>query len=218
MDAARVLQIFVGTPKVYSYDSKNDGEERSYESGIFKDAVAGRVWVGKLNLSGDGQADLRFHGGPDRPVMMFGAELYDFYARELAMEIPAGGFGENLTMEGLSETNVCLGDIWETDSVRLEVSQARLPCFKQGRRLNRPDVVEKIVDARAGGWYCRTLVEGSLEAGEVFRLMSRPCPEWTIRRAFETFLTVRDKSILAELNAVPALSELWRERLTRISG
>lgn len=216
MQSARVVSVFVGKPKVYSYDHKKDGESRMYESGIFKEPVAGRVFVGAENLDGDGQADLRFHGGPDRAVMMFGASRYAYYSGLLNMEVPPGGFGENLTMEGLTEENVCLGDIWESDALKLEISQARLPCFKQGRRLDRPEVVEMIVDAKAGGWYLRTLSEGTVAAGDEFRLTSRPHPDWTITRAFETFLSDRRKEVLAELNAIPALSELWRTRLTGI--
>ena len=212
MTAARIIEIFVGMPKQYSYESAS-GKQVPFESGIFKAPVTGPVWVGQTNVAGDGQSDLRHHGGPDRAVMMFAASLYPRYEELLEMKIPGGGFGENFTMEGISDTDVCLGDVWQTDSVTLEVSQARLPCFKLGRRLDCAAAVEAVVDQRAGGWYCRTLRQGLVQAGEVLRLVERPFPEWTISRAFEVFMEASDLDTMRSLNAVPALSQLWRDRL-----
>jgi MOSC domain-containing protein YiiM len=112
-----------------------------------------------------------------------------------------------------AEDDVCLGDVWGTESIIIEVSQPRLPCFKLGRRQNDPTVVARAMNAHAAGWYARVLEEGMIEAGETLELRSRPHPEWTIRRSFRSFLTNNDLESLIE---VEALSKLWRDRIAKV--
>jgi len=199
---SRIQGVFVGMPRSY-------GE---YESGILKSAVSEPVHVGKVNIAGDGQADLLHHGGGDRAVMMCGLGNYALFEQQLGIQIPHGGFGENLLVDNADEESVCLGDIWETDHFRLQVSQPRLPCFKLANRLDCKEIVQAVTVARRGGWYCRTLREGLVQEGDTLRLVERPHPEWTIARAFEVFLG-KDEMVRTELGTLPSLSELWRERL-----
>lgn len=216
-ESASILSIHVGKPKDMTYRGKRDSEEQTWSSGIFKDAAVGPVYLGRTNLDGDGQADLVHHGGPDRAVLLFAADSYPHWGAVLGKSLPHGSFGENFTVEGLNEDVVCLGDLWETDRVRLEISQPRLPCFKLGRRLVRPEAVALVMEAKAGGWYCRVLQEGLVEAGDTLRLVARPHPDWTIRRAFHEFVFGKQNhEALHSLRSVAALSELWKDRLDKI--
>lgn len=199
-------------PKKMSFVASGDGAASEWSSGIFKHPVAGPVFVGATNLEGDGQDDLVHHGGPDRAVLIYSAIHYPHWESQLGRALPPGAFGENLTVDQPTETEICLGDVWETDDLVLEVSQPRLPCFKLARRLDAPGLNLKVMEAMKGGWYCRVLREGSVTAGDVFRLSSRPNPEWTIARAFHLFLHGKeDPAGLQDLAKLDVLSQLWKD-------
>lgn len=202
--AARILSIQVGLPR------ERQHHDSPWTTGIFKDPVSGPVRATADGLSGDGQADPRFHGGPDRAILLYSKANYPTFEAIIGRPIPPGGFGENFTLDALNEDEVCLGDIWVTDRIRIEVSQPRLPCYKLGRRLDAPEIVKAVMDRRRGGWYARVLTEGVVEPGDELRLVDRPFPQWSISKAFHNFLTGQNE---AELGSIPALSALWRDRL-----
>ncbi len=207
---AKILSIQVGKPRVFS---SGDSVE-AWTSGIFKERVGGPIRLGRENLQGDGQADLAHHGGPDRAVLIFSQSNYPTWEAFLGRSLTGGSFGENLTVAPINEDEVCIGDIWEADEVALEVSQPRLPCYKLSRRLDAEGFHLELMETRAAGWYCRTLREGEIEAGQTLRLMKRPHPDWTIRRAFHEFVFAKDApDTLRELGGLPALSHLWKEHI-----
>ncbi len=217
MAEMKILSIQVGMPAERIMSGLDDGSDRPWTSGIFKERASGAIFLGETNLSGDGQADLKHHGGPDRAVLMFPESHYPKWEAAYQKSFPRGGFGENFTIAGATENSICLGDIWETENVRLEISQPRLPCFKLGRRLGEPSIVAKVMEAHEGGWYARVLRQGTVGEDEVLRLVSRPHPDWTVSRGFAEFVFGRDNLVaLAELNAISALSQLWRDRLTTL--
>lgn len=212
MTSATVLSIQVGLPKEFRHDLYPDDEDRTWTSGIFKETIEGAVELGFEHFQGDGQADLIHHGGTDRAVLIFPKLNYGRWESELGRELPPGAFGENLTIDTLTEDDVCLGDIWETPDVVLEVSQPRLPCFKLARRLESPGLNAKVMRQMAGGWYCRVLKPGAMSAGQELHLTSRPYSSWTIRRAFREYVFEKDNhEALAELAALPCLSQLWKD-------
>lgn len=212
-----VLSIQVGKPKTMVERNLLDDAEKHWTSGIFKDPVTGPIFLGSTNLEGDGQDDLKHHGGPDRAVLSFSKANYAQWEVEFGIKIPHGGFGENFTVDGANEEDVCIGDIWSSEQVVLEVSQPRLPCFKLGRRLGQPAIVAKVMERCEGGWYSRVLKEGMVQPGERFRLIQRPFPTWTVKRGFHEYVFGKDNhAALAELHALPALSALWRERLMNL--
>ena len=200
------------------YRGVDDEQPRTWYSGIYKSVVSGPVWAGTTNLAGDGQCESIHHGGPDRPILMLGSSSYERWGKELGRELDLGSFGENLTVDCLNEDNVCIGDVWETGRVTIEVSQPRIPCNKLGRRLENPEVANKIMDAREGGWYCRVLAEGEIQAGEELRLTRRVHPEWTVRRAFDAYVFRRDEpEITSELARIEELSSTWKDSLRRLT-
>ena len=212
-----ILSIQVGMPKTYdSALASEDGQDRSWESGIFKSEVKGPVHLSETNLAEDGQADLKHHGGPDRAVLIYSAEHYPAWNDRFGRTLDFGSFGENFTVSIANETMVCLGDRWVTNDIEIEVSQPRLPCFKLARRLDMPGLNLEVVKNRKGGWYCRTLKQGTVEAGQKLTLVDRPNPEWTIDRAFLIYMTEKkDRQVLQELHDLPQLSTLWRESLAK---
>lgn len=179
-------------------------------TGYGKRPVAGAVRVFRLNLEGDGQADRRYHGGPDMAVLAYSADHYAAWRDELSWPgLPLGGFGENLSVSGATETDVCIGDVWRAGSAVLQVASPRKPCHKIADFWERPGLLDLVVRAGRTGWYLRVLEEGSLCAGEAVQVAARPHPQWTIRRAFQAAQERRGAMALA-LAEVPALSERWR--------
>jgi MOSC domain-containing protein YiiM len=204
-------------PKTYdSALASEDGQDRSWESGIFKFEVKGPVHLGETNLVGDGQADLKHHGGPDRALLLYSAEHYPDWETRFGRPITYGSFGENFTVSHADESTVCIGDRWVSDDIEIEISQPRLPCFKLARRLDMPGLNLEVIANRRGGWYARTLKQGNVERGNKLTLIDRPNPEWTIDRAFLIYMTEKkDRQVLRELHDLPQLSTLWKDSLAK---
>lgn len=210
----RLVSIQVGTPRTVGTPNARDRMERAFTSAIWKSPIAGPVHAGPLGLAGDAVADTRFHGGPDQAVLMYAAAHYALWRSALGHEVGPGSFGENLTVDGLDEDTVCIGDLLEIGAVRLEVSQPRQPCATLARRHQVPDLVTVVRRNGRSGWYLRVLLEGRLEAGQDIRLLDRPNPAWTIRRAARARLgRHRNPAEAAELARCQGLSEGWRRQL-----
>lgn len=154
-------------------------------SGFVKHPVAGPVTVGELGLTGDEQADLRVHGGPDKAVYGYAYLNYAAWRTQFPQyesKFVAGGLGENLTLEACDETQVCINDVVRIGSVTLQVSQPRQPCFKFALRFNDPSLPRAMMRNGFCGWYYRVLEPGRLEAGDAVLLQERPMPEWSVER------------------------------------
>ena len=163
---AMILSIQVGLPQILGSPLADDPAERTWRSAILKLPVPGSVLVGRTNLEGDGQADLRLHGGEDKAVYAYPAEHYPLWQAELDLaELPYGGFGENLTVSGLLEFEVCIGDVYQAGEVQLQVTQPRGPCWKLARRWGIPDLAVRFTQTGRTGFYLRVLQEGLLAAG-----------------------------------------------------
>ena len=148
-------------------------------SGFVKMPVKGPVKVGVQGLEGDAQADLSVHGGLEKAVYAYAAARYadwlDRFPEHQAVLKP-GAFGENLTVSGLDENDICAGDVHAIGSVRLQVCQPRQPCFKFALRFNDSRMPNAMMKSGHSGWYYRVLQEGSLTAGDTMRLIDRPNP------------------------------------------
>jgi MOSC domain-containing protein YiiM len=154
-------------------------------SGFLKRPVAGPIDVGPLGLGGDAQADLRVHGGPEKAVYAYAASRYAEWAAdypEHAAILHAGAFGENLTIEGFDEGDICVGDVHAIGTSRLQVCQPRQPCFKLGLRFADPRMPPAMVINGRSGWYYRVLQSGVLDTGEALRLVERPNPDFRFDR------------------------------------
>lgn len=212
----RVIAVCVGKPRTMTRHLVEDDEGPEWQSGIYKQAQQGAVSLAWENLEGDGQADLVHHGGRARSLLSYCAGHYPSWEARLGRNLEPGSFGENLLLDGGDEDSICLGDIWSNDCVTVEVSQPRLPCYKLARRLETPGLNLEVIANQRGGWYSRTLVCGTLEAGDELKLESRPNERWSVRRAFRTYLEKQTSlETLEELASIPQLSKLWKDGLAR---
>jgi MOSC domain-containing protein YiiM len=169
-----LVSIQVGKPQRLIHERERDSYPEEWETAIYKYPVQGPVWVGSTNVEGDGQADLRAHGGPDQAVMAYSADHYPEWRATLNLpELSYGAFGENFTISGITEETVCFGDVYDIGEVRVQVTTQRQPCFKLARRLERPEVVRMVVETGRSGWYLRVLKEGTVEAGQPVVLVER---------------------------------------------
>lgn len=157
-------------------------------SAFAKQAVAGAVAVGPLGLAGDEQAELTVHGGPDKAVYGYPAAHYaawrDDYPEHAGLFV-AGGVGENLTIAGWTEADLCVGDVHRMGSATLQVCQPRQPCFKFALRFGDNRLPKAMVRNGRAGWYYRVLEPGRLEAGDAVTCIDRPHPGLRFERLIE---------------------------------
>ena len=203
----RVLSVNVGLPREVTWRG------RRVTTGIYKEPVDGPVSVRTLNLDGDRQADLRVHGGWDKAVYAYPSEYYELWRRERPeLDFPWGQFGENLTTEGLVDTDVSVGDRFRVGTAELVVTQPRLPCFKLGIKMGRQEFVTEFLERGLYGFYLAVAREGEVEAGDpIVRLSSDPHGFGVTEVAR---LYVRDRhdvdamQLAADLDVLP---ESWRD-------
>lgn len=208
--------IQVGVPRSYGTEGADDSLDRPWTSAIAKHPVAGAVWIGRLGVAGDMQADRRVHGGPEKAVLAYGHGHYARWREILGRsDVGPGWFGENLTIEGAEERSVCIGDRFAIGQARLEVTQPRQPCANLNRRFHRKDMVKLVQEHHRSGWYFRVLTEGWVEAGMPVTLGDRPCPQWPVLVASALMVErAQRREECARLAACPALSESWRGTLS----
>jgi MOSC domain-containing protein YiiM len=211
----RIESIQTGQPKTMGWDGAQDPLDRRWTSAIWKEPVHGQVWAGSEGLTGDAVASPDIHGGPERALLLYSFEHYPRWRAEWGRkDVGGGAFGENLTVSGLDEQTVCVGDVFQVGEVRIEVSGPREPSFTLVRRFRIPDLAETVQRNHRTGWYVRVLIPGWLEAGLPLALVDRPFPHWTVRRAAEVEQARREDPAQARLLAAcPALLSGWRARL-----
>ena len=201
-----VRAVAVGTPTVIGQNRKGD-----VISGIRKHLVTtGTNRVGRLNIEGDGQADLRNHGGVDKAVYCYPSEHLPFWKSELGYEMEEAPFGENLSTLGIIEEEARIGDIWRWGSVVLQISQPRWPCYKLALHSGHANMVKRFVDAGRSGWYLRVLEPGSAGRDEPIVLEARDPAAISVRMAFDAARGTLNDANIAEVNAHPALAKAWR--------
>jgi MOSC domain-containing protein YiiM len=185
-------------------------------SGFVKTTVQGPVHAATLGLAGDEQADLRVHGGPDKAVYAYAAEHYPRWITDVPHHRDTlfhGAFGENLTISGLDEDRVSIGDVYRIGTAEFQVTQPRQPCFKLGLRFADNSLGRAMMQTGRTGWYLRVLVRGELQAGDEVHTLRRPAPAWTIARFNSVVVTGRaERADIEELAALEGLAEGWKER------
>jgi MOSC domain-containing protein YiiM len=209
----QLLAISVGRPRAVRHG------HRRVRTGIFKTPVAGRVSIHTLGVEGDGQADLRVHGGVDMAVYAYPVEHYPFWEKELGRQgLAHGQFGENLTVSGLTEDAVRVGDIYRMGKALLQVSQPRIPCYKLGMRMDAgPDFPQRFLRSRRLGFYLRVLEEGEVGAGDPIELVDRDDGSVCIAEFIEVSqFNADDTAGLERALASRGLSEAWRRRLEKM--
>ena len=183
-------------------------------SAFVKHAVTGPVDIGALGLDGDEQADLRFHGGPDKAVYGYGAEAYEFWRTaqpQHAARLVAGGMGENLTIAGLDEASVNIGDRVRVGTALLQVTEPRQPCFKLALAFDDPKLPRAFTRSGRCGWYYRVLEPGRVAAGDACDCVDRPNADWPVSRMFEIVMArAIGRDTLVEMVAIEGLADGWK--------
>lgn len=188
------------------------------ESGIYKDAVDGRLALTTDGLPGDEQADLTVHGGPDKAVCCYPSEHFPHWRATIHPDIDAGAFGENLTLTGLTEHDAFIGDTYAlgTDGAVVQVSQPRGPCYKVGVRWSSKTLVRLMGEDLMAGFYFRVLEPGSVGAGDTLTLLDRPSDVSVAEVLRVTYRDRHDIAALQHVHAVPTLADQWRAALDHL--
>lgn len=200
---AHVHSVRVGKPALHQ-DSLGE-----WTTALLKREKDGEVWAGADNLDGDRQADLTHHGGVDKAICVYPIAHYDYWNNRLGVQWRPGDFGENLTVEGLDEEVVAIGDIFEIGEALVQVTQPRSPCWKIARFHGIKKLALYVQETGFTGWYLRVLREGFMKAGSPIVLKHPAAPRLTVQDANNIAYSDKDPSPLLEC---AALSHGWRKK------
>ena len=206
-----LLSVNVGMPKDVSWNG------RTVHTGVWKHAVAGPQMVRRLNIDGDGQGDTAGHGGEQRAVFVYQIDSYHYWERHFGRDdFTYGQFGENLTVDGLPDAEVCIGDRYRIGEAEFEVTQPRVTCYRVGLRVGEPELPALLVGHHRPGFYMRVLAEGQIEAGDrIVKTRTGPHALTVADTDALLYLPGRDPAKLRTAIRIPALSPGWQELVPR---
>lgn len=202
----QLLSVNVSMPQAMDYRGQ------TVSTGIFKQPVAGRRMVRKLNIDGDGQADLQAHGGPYKAVYAYPHEHYATWASELGRaDFSYGQFGENLTITGILETDICVGDVLRVGGAVLQVTQPRVPCFKLETKMGIPQFQKRFLQSLRSGFYLRVLAEGEIGAGDALAITERDPHQMSVRDVNHLlYMDKQDVDAMRRVIEIDALPPGWK--------
>ncbi len=210
----QVVSVNVGKPQEHEWRGQR------VTTAIFKSPVEGLVAVGKLGLEGDEQADLTVHGGADKAVYAYPQEHYAYWRSQLPdYSFGPGNFGENLTLAGLTEEAIHIGDQLRIDTAVFTVTQPRSPCYKLSVRFHREDMTKRFYESRRFGFYLRVLREGTLQMGAAVTVVERDPNAVSVADLIRLFTgDSHDPALVKRALKVSTLSEGWRTYLRERVG
>ena len=209
----KLLSINVSKPKPIQYGNK------TIHTGIFKEPVSGPVMLRRKNIEGDGQGDLRVHGGTYKAIYGYPYEHYTYWQQELQREdLTYGQFGENLTVEGLLEEFVHIGDVFQIGStVKLQITQPRVPCFKLAHKMGLPEFPKQFLASRRVGFYFRVLAEGEITAGDTILRIERAAEPMSVTEVLNLrYFDTDNREKIEQARKLRALSPSWKRDFTKI--
>lgn len=203
---SRLLSVNVGLPRDIAWRGE------TVRTAVWKEAVQGRRMVRQLNIDGDKQGDLVGHGGIYRAILVYQIDSYPYWERHFGRhDFVLGQFGENFTVDGLSDEEVCIGDRYRIGSALFEVTQPRVTCYRVGIRMNEPQMAALLVAHRRPGFYFRVLQEGEVGAGdEIVKVAEGPERMTVVEVDGMLYLSQRTREQLERALRIPALSPGWR--------
>lgn len=216
MKPGTLVAVQVGQPQFMDLP---DGSR--FRTSLFKTSVCESVWLGAENLEGNGQANLKYHGGPDKAVCCYPSEHYPALSDLLGKHLSHGALGENFTLGGMPEDDVCIGDRYRVGDAIIEISQPRQPCNTLVKRWGDKNLPKHMVEKGWTGFYARVVEEGLVQAGDAIHLIERPLKDWsiTLLNQIMTGKSCQDLALVAAAAVLPQLSESWRQTLvTRASS
>ena len=202
----RVKILSIGLPKKEVFLGKE------LTTGICKKPVDGPRLLTRQGFEGDGVGDLKYHGGSDKAVCVYSIDHYPWWERVLGITLPQAAFGENLSVEGMREEDVCIGDIYRIGTTEVQVSQPRQPCKTLAARYGREDFVKQVVDSGRTGFYFKVINEGRVQAGDEITLVQRDPRGVSITYANQIYHhDRRNRDGIEKVLSVPALSASWQK-------
>lgn len=189
---------------------------RGTPSGIRKQPVAGAVRLTAIGLVGDEQGDRKHHGGREKALHHYAMEHYAFWraefdGRSALLGLP-GAFGENIASMGVTEADICVGDVFRIGTATVQVSQGRQPCWKLNERFGEPAMARRVQESGRTGWYYRVLEEGLIETGAIGEIIDRPAESWSLSRlAHILYHDTRNYDALAQMSELDVLAQSWRD-------
>jgi len=188
-------------------------------SAIDKSLIKGPVVIQRLGIAQDQQADVAVHGGPDKALHHYPADHYAAWAAEFSdtgFSYVPGVFGENISVSGLTEEDLHIGDILRAGTATVQISQGRQPCWKLNMHTKNPQLAARFQKTGKTGWYYRVLEEGRMEAGDTMKMIDRPCPEWPMAKLIEARFNPRlDPATAQALADLEVMAENWREAFAK---
>ncbi|HUL33675.1 MAG TPA: MOSC and FAD-binding oxidoreductase domain-containing protein [Candidatus Eisenbacteria bacterium] len=203
---ARLLSVNVGLPRDVSWQG-----EKVFTS-VWKEPLQGRRMVRRLNVDGDGQGDLSGHGGEHRAVLVYQMDSYRYWEQQLGRtNFTFGQFGENFTIEGLPDGEVCIGDRYRIGGALFEVTQPRVTCYRVGIRMDEPRMAALLVSHHRPGFYLRVLEEGEVGSGdEIVKIADGPERLTVAEIDALLYLPGHSRELLERSLRIPALSAGWQ--------
>lgn len=202
-----ILSINVGLPTQALISGKI-----GFRSAIFKKPVTGRTFLGYAGFDGDAVADPVHHGGPDKAVCVYPMSHYSFWKKNIALEISPGAFGENLTVDGLIEIEICIGDIFRIGEAEVQCSQPRQPCHKLNKIFNDPEMGKRIHETGFSGWYMRVIKQGWVEPGAEMEIVQKDPAGLSVSEANQLmYHDKRNFNRISDFLTLETLSSDWRE-------
>jgi MOSC domain-containing protein YiiM len=213
----KVISINIASPEYISLE----GGSKKHKSGIFKTPVSEPIFLDYLGFEGDGVGDLKIHGGRDKAICAYCVEHLPFWSKKLQREISPGSFGENLSLLGMPETDINIGDIFDIGSAQVQVSQPRQPCHKLNKVFNDQTMACSVKKSGFSGYYFRVLKTGVVESHSLLKKTQKGSNEFSIEKA-NALLRKGGSNIpdMEELISIQALSDEWQKliqkRLSRL--
>jgi ferredoxin-NADP reductase/MOSC domain-containing protein YiiM len=209
---AKLVSVNVGLPREIEWQGK------LVRTAIWKLPVPRRVFARRLNLDGDGQGDLQGHGGEHRAVMVYQLDAYRYWEKVLGRnDLEHGQFGENFTVEGLPDDEVCIGDRYRISGAVFEVTQPRVTCYRLGIRMNNPQMAALLVSHRRPGFYFRVITEGEVGAGDEIQKVADGQGRISVAEVDSLlYLPNRDSKRIPIAVGIPALSPGWKSSLDEL--
>src|SRR3989440_3608466 len=212
--AGSLLSVNVGLPKDVAWHGK------TVHTAVWKRPVAGTSQVRRLNIDGDGQGDLAGHGGEHRAVFVYQIEAYRYWQQQLGRDdFEYGQFGENFTVSGLADDQVCIGDRYQIGEALFEVTQPRVTCYRVGIRMNEPRMPSLLVSHHRPGFYFRVLREGAVRGGdEIVQMATGPGAMTVAEVDGLLYLPGRSRERVLSALRIPALPDGWKASFRAVAG
>lgn len=210
LDTREIKYLSIGLPKPMTYDT-----DKEIVTGICKEAVE-EVFLTKDGFQGDGVADLRFHGGPDRALCIYPYEHYSLWEQEFGQTLSPAAFGENLTLTNMLERDVNIGDIFQIGDAVVQVTQGRNPCSTISKRTNLPLLLKRIIDTGYTGYLCRVIEEGKIRSDSKITLLQQHPKQVSILFGNQVYFhALHDREGINKLLDLPELAIQWRDSLIK---